>query len=512
MTRPTLILMTLLGSLLAMTTPTAAQGYTPAFAPNDCIFDSPEPGIVCGTLTVPLDRADPAGPQVYLAVVVLPALIPQVKAPDPVIYLEGGPGASAIYRLYNWLDHPLRANRDLILYDQRGTGFSQPVLNCPEIERGERGVFRSPLVHCRSRTVDVDTLVIEHHTSADSAADIADLAAALGYDRVNLYGISYGSRLALTTMRDYPDLVRSAVLDAVFPPEADLVADRITSRFRAFETLFGSCAADPTCAARYPDLQTTFYEVIDRFNTQPYPITAGWVSMPNPLTGDAIINSLFLGMYRTNTLGMIPEGISLLDRASSEEDVIFGYFLVQGFLTETAYVTRNIPEEQTIATDLGVVRYENRYGNVEWAEGMYLSVNCAEELNFSDISAAMEMDAYRVPPSLLDYLQTDLRGISFGCGVWSVAERPETETERVQSNVPTMLIGGAYDPVTPVNWMVSARAGLPNSQMAVFTYGGHGVSLDSSCGVSLVVAHFNAPNLEHDLSCAVGKVDFFTGP
>ncbi len=498
--------------LVTVAIPTPAQGHTPTYTPAGCVFDPPTPDITCGTLTVPLDRANPDGESVYLAIVVLPALIPEAKAPDPVIYLEGGPGSSAIYRIYNWLDHPLRANRDLILFDQRGTGFSLPVLNCPEIENGDTGQLRSPLANCRYRTTQLDELTIEHHSSVDSAADIADLAAALGYEQINLYGISYGSRLGLTVLRDYPALVRSAVLDAVFPPEADLVADRMTSRFRAFESLFDTCAADPACASRYPDLETTFYEVVNRYNEEPYPITATYARMPNPLTGDAIVNALFLGMYRTLTLGMIPEGIALLDRAETQDDVIFGYFLVQGFLTETAYRTRNIPQPPTIRDDLGVVRYENRYGQVEYAEGMYLSVNCSEEISFSDLNEAMNTDAYRLPPIMLEYLRNDVRGISFGCNVWDVDRQPRLENERVQSEVPVLLIGGAFDPITPVDWMVSARAGLSNSQMAVFTYGGHGVSLDSPCGIGLVVAHFNAPTLQHDLSCATGAIDFYDGP
>lgn len=498
--------------LLAAPVPTPAQGYTPVYTPTPCIFEPPTPDITCGTLTVPLDRDNPNGTQVELAVAILPALIPEAKAPDPVIYLEGGPGASALYNIHRWPGHPLRATRDLILYDQRGTGFSQPLLNCPEIEDGDRGALSSPLAHCRYRTLEQDAIPIEHYTSAASAADVADLAAALGYQQVNLYGISYGSRLALTVLRDHPQIVRAAVLDAVFPPEADLLADRITSRFRAFEALFGACAADPACAARYPDLEATFYAVVDRYNAEPYPITAEWVRMPSPLTGDAILTAFFLGMYSTPTLGMIPEGLALLDRAATQEDVIYGYFLVQGYLTETAYRTRDIPDEPTIREDAGVIDYEARYGRAEYAEGMYLSVNCSEELNFSDAPAAMSTDALRLPPTMIEYLRNDVRGISFGCAVWNVAEQPRSENERVLSEVPVLLIGGALDPITPVDWMVSAQAGLPNSQIAVFNYGGHGVSLDSPCGVGLVVAHINAPALDLDLSCARGEIDFYDGP
>jgi pimeloyl-ACP methyl ester carboxylesterase len=488
-----------------------APAYTPQFRQQPCLFDLPEPTITCGVLRVPENRADPTGRQVELAVTILPALL-EPKLPDPVIYLEGGPGYAATYRLYTWVDHPLRAHRDFVLMDQRGTGFSTPSLNCPEIEQGSSAQFSNPLAHCEFNRRQEDRIDLDQYHSAASAADFRDLAQAMGYQQINLYGISYGTRLALTIIRDYPQLVRSAVLDAVFPPEADLISDRIYNRFRAFEALFDACQSAPACRQRHPNLEATFYDVVARYNDTPYEIGPVPFSIqpPSPLDGNAIVDGLFQGLYNTPALAMIPAGIARLDRAESRDDVIMGYYMIRGLITPETY--RNLgtlPPQPTIRNSVNVRAYENRAGDVTYAEGMYLSVNCAEEIPFSDENAATDADAEIVPEILFDYLVLDVRRLMFSCSTWGVSRRDRIETERVTSDIPILLTGGAYDPITAVSWMMSARSGLPNSRLVIFTYGGHGVSIDTPCGVGLVVAHINAPNLQPDTSCAVGDIPFF---
>ncbi|MEO0560683.1 MAG: alpha/beta fold hydrolase [Chloroflexota bacterium] len=501
--------------LLALTSMTVAsqalptEGYTPRFDEGDCIFARPEPSIICGTLTVPEDRTNPAGRQVRLAVVIFPAVL-QPSLPDPLIYLEGGPGFSALYGVNRWVDHPARANRDIIIFDQRGTGFSEPSLNCPEIENNDPAQFTNPVSNCFFRIQQEEGIGVEHYDSAASAADVRDLAVALGAPQVNLYGISYGSRLALTVIRDYPDTVRSGVLDAIFPPEADLVADRISNRFRAFELLFGDCQADPACRAAFPDIQETFFRVVERYNENPYQLARPNPGFPDVLTGDGIVNALFLGMYNTPALPMIPYGVYRLDRAENDDDVLFGYFMVHGFLTPETYRARRIPQTPSIRDTAAVQLYEDNFGDVSYSEGLYLSVNCADEIAFSDENEATRLDADRVPPTLRDWLVNDVGGIAFGCSAWGVPSNDAIEEQRVESDVPVLLLGGAYDPITPIDWMMSARAGLPNNKLVVFTYGGHGVSLDNPCGIGLVVAHVNAPELAPDTSCSVGEINFYT--
>jgi pimeloyl-ACP methyl ester carboxylesterase len=512
MLRHTIWVLALLLVWPALAQDESPPAYTPIFTEEPCVFDPPEPSIVCGRLLVPENRDNPSGRKVSLAVAILPALL-EPSAPDPVIYLEGGPGFSAFYRLYEWIDHPLRANRDFILIDQRGMGFSEPSLNCPEIENGRIGPYGSSVEYCRWRIVEEDRIDINQYHSAASATDIRDLAAALKLEQVNLYGISYGSRLALTVIRDHPEIVRSAVLDAVFPPEADLIEDRIFNRFQAFEAMFNACSANPACAAAYPGLEDNFYAMIERYNENPLPVPGAedYGFVPPELTGYDVVDALFLGLYNTPGLPMIPEGLTRLHRGQGRDDILFGYFMTRGLITPEEYRQREVPETPTIRDSQYVRIYENRAGDVEYAEGAYLSINCAEEMPYTDGNAVTNADSQRVPPVLWDYLSLDVSSIMFGCNTWNVAERDLLETERVVSDIPVLLAGGAYDPITSVTWMMSARQGLPNSKLVIFTYGGHGVTVDNPCGVGLVVAHFNTPDLAPDTSCATGDIPFFTG-
>ena len=198
--------------LAASPVPAKAQGPLPYVESTPCWMALPD-GVVegqnidCGYLFVPETRDDSSSPSIQLAYAVLyaPTESPQ---PDPVIYLAGGPGGSAVKELDGWLDAPYLQDRDLVLLDQRGTGYSLPTLNCPEMEQAVQDATQA----CRDRLVE-EGVDLQAYSSVENAADVADLRVALGYDEWNLYGISYGTRLALTVMRDHPEGVRSVVLE-----------------------------------------------------------------------------------------------------------------------------------------------------------------------------------------------------------------------------------------------------------------------------------------------------------
>jgi pimeloyl-ACP methyl ester carboxylesterase len=206
--------------------------------------------IACGMLTVREDRSQPNGATIQLAVAIIPTRSP-TPAPDPVVYLAGGPGSAALSgapRLARaWA--PFLANRDLIVFDQRGTGFSRPALRCPESERSsdaELGRVLSAdesvraevaaLQRCHARLVR-EGVHLGAYTSAASAHDLEDLRVALGYGRWNLLGISYGTRLALTAMRDTPQSIRSVILDSTYPLQVNLYQHAVQYRSGAQNAL-----------------------------------------------------------------------------------------------------------------------------------------------------------------------------------------------------------------------------------------------------------------------------------
>ena len=187
-----------------------------SYAVEDCPFDIPDGyDMECGYLTVPENRSDPNSATIDLAVAIVRVDNP---ASDPIIYLAGGPGSSAIDEFVSapesWDINQFLYGSDLILLDQRGTGYSYPTLNCWEMEQAAENSISDydAAVACHDRLVS-DGIDLTAYNSAESAADVEDLRIALGYDTWNLFGISYGTRLALEVMRDYPDGIRSVIID-----------------------------------------------------------------------------------------------------------------------------------------------------------------------------------------------------------------------------------------------------------------------------------------------------------
>ena len=235
----------------------------------------------CGYVTLPQDYDDPAGSQVeiYYTLIQSRGISPQ---PDPLVYLVGGPGSSGSRLLQTSFNKYLRAfasDRDIIVIDQRGTGLSNPPLYCREV------LFRLPEI-LQSHHADYATLVLDILTdchrrlstkgvrfdtfhSENIARDVVNVMLSLGYEQWNLVGVSYGSRLALTMMRDHPQHLRSVILDSVYPPQADIYLDAYYNGERALAALFVACAADVDCSDRYPDFEMLFYQLYHQLNQTP---------------------------------------------------------------------------------------------------------------------------------------------------------------------------------------------------------------------------------------------------
>ncbi|MCA9925859.1 MAG: alpha/beta fold hydrolase, partial [Anaerolineales bacterium] len=230
-------------------TNTPEPAYEPVFETAACQFDEPEGhDVTCGYLIVPEDRSQP-NKTIRLHVAIF-ASESDNPAPDPVVYLEGGPGGDALEAMPFTFDDnfaPLLADRDVIIFDQRGTGYSEPSLACPESIEADLDIIDEvvPLEEeidisldaaaaCYNRLVD-EGVNLAAYNSLENAADVNDLRIALGYDEWNLYGISYGTKLAMTTMRDHPEGIRSVILDSPYPLSVSLTEDFPANAARAFD-------------------------------------------------------------------------------------------------------------------------------------------------------------------------------------------------------------------------------------------------------------------------------------
>lgn len=494
-----LTVVALMAVLLSMAmVPVMAQDYTPVFEAGECPFPDVQ-DVSCGTLYVPEDRSDPNSPELELAVAIIAAANGN-PAPDPVIYLEGGPGGSVLLAVEDFLEHPMRNNHDLILLDQRGTGFSQPSLNCYEMEEGEDD---DPVLACYERLQD-EGINLSAYNSVSNAADVNDLRIALGYDQVNLYGISYGTRLALTVLRYHPEGVRSVVIDSVFPPNANIYTDSVETTMGAFNALFSACANDAACNAAYPDLAGTFYDMVDRFNNDPaiFEYDDGFEVFDQELYGDDLAEMLFQALYITEAIPMLPYAITLMAEAEDDFDYADAYDIMSGFWTpetwEAGFVEE--PATESVMESDEVLAFIDEFGDTSDSEGMYNSVNCADEHYFDDVDAALAT-VDNAPAALQEWFYFSIEDGAETCETWVVDPSDPVEAGPVSSDVPVLLISGLFDSGTPPSYGDLAAQSLSNSQHLVFGNGGHGYSGSPGCAADIAAAFVNDPSAPLDTSC-----------
>ncbi|MCB0115197.1 MAG: alpha/beta fold hydrolase, partial [Caldilineaceae bacterium] len=347
------------------------SGYTVTYTTGDCpfFFDADvdratREAISCGYMQVPQDRNEPDGLQVEIAVAIVQSVSDEPLA-DPIVYFEGGPGGGALYSAEYWLDSSLREDRQIILFDQRGTGYSWPNLGCPEVyeddvlDAEDTDAYLDGLRACRDRLLDLGADLADYH-SAIIAEDVADLRQVLGVESWNLYGISYGTRLALTVLRDRPEGVRSVVLDSVYPPNVDAYAEQSNTFGEAIDLLLDGCAEDEDCADAFPDLRQNFYDLILSLDAEPLVFAAEDVDTDEDVEVDAytFVSQLTGALYDTELIPLLPRLID--DTFNGDYDLLLDEFLL--YEEDAAYRQRPDDDEPVDEASLSD------------AEGMFYSV------------------------------------------------------------------------------------------------------------------------------------------
>lgn len=528
----------------------------------DCPFDLPAgetegSTIDCGMLSVPENRTRPGSADIELAFVVIYSPNP-VSQNGPLMYLEGGPGGSSLANVHEWLGSVFRQHADLILLDQRGTGFSLPSLNCPELDDEELFMDDDPLAvsrACRDRLVS-EGVDLTGYNSRENAADVAALVRALDYDVVNLYGSSYGSRLALTVMRDHPDVIRSVMIDAVYPPHVNAYDVMPINAQNVFNQLFTDCANDAACRAAFPNLERDFYATVNRWNDNPVTIYDSYGDIYlEELTGGDFVNQLFELMYDSYALPYLPQ--ILEDAANDHLDTYIAYmegelfsddmfddlfdvsvpgldaFLADydftdiwdfidytdaldddefdDFLNELSDDEIDVVFALFDALDAAFAEYDDtEFGEDDFeeafvdidddAEGMFAAVECYEEMPFNNPSIAESL-AEDLSPEIGDVFVESAFMQADDCAIWQVGRAADIETQPVISDLPTLVISGSYDPITPPVWAASAASYLPNSFYYNFPNMGHGVYDTDECAISIMVAFLADPTTEPDAAC-----------
>ncbi len=471
------IVFLLIGLIVA---PVLAHDNLHSVEPASCWMTLPD-GVVegqnldCGYLNVPENRSDASSPTIQLAYTVLHASADVVK-PDAIIYLSGGPGGNAVGEIDGWINTPYLQDRDLVLLDQRGTGYSLPTLNCPEVEQNDDDATQA----CHDRLVK-EGVNLQAYNSVGNAADVADLRVALGYKEWNLYGISYGTRLALTVMRDHPEGVRSVVIDSVYPPEVSSWEEYGQNTADEFNKLFQGCAQDEKCNAAYPDLEKIFGSVVEKLNAEPAhysgtDATSG-DKVDKDMSGNDFIDRVFQVLYSTESIPHLPMVINEVANGNyaALDDLESGSSITSGFRQKT---------DEDI-TD---------------SEGMNQSVECQEEVAFLDEAKAIA-NVPAEPASLHDNSINAIQGTFSDCQIWDVKAADQLETKPVVSDIPTLVAAGEFDPITPAKWAESAASHLANSFYFLFPGGGHGVIDMNDCSKGIMQAFLDDPMQKPDGNC-----------
>jgi pimeloyl-ACP methyl ester carboxylesterase len=466
---------------------TGQKAPVPEYETVDCPFTVPQgTEVECGCMTVPENRDKPDGNQVKIQFAIFrsESINPE---PDPIVYLAGGPGEHALESValtYGRRFAPLTVNRDLIVFDQRGTGYSEPALECPELielayemldqhlESDEAIALENEATYeCYERLKEQD-IDLSSYNSAESAADLNDLRLALGYDEWNLLGISYGTRLALTAMRDFPDGIRSVILNSTVPLQADLYAEMAAAFERALNVLYDSCADDPEANNAYPDLKEVLFDTIDQLNDSPAQFTVihplNGKSYDVLMSGDDFFNFIISTLYTTEVIPLVPKII--FDTRAGK------------YSTLALFVGSHLLDMELSST------------------GMYYSVECSEELPFSsqdEVQASLEKY-----PDIREFLDDSLDESFSVCEYWTNTVPDPVENEPVYSDIPVLILSGEFDPITPPSWGILASETLTNSRFLEFPGLGHDVVVSGSeCPLVIALEFFDSPYSEPNRTC-----------
>ena len=419
---------------------------------HPCRGDEGPNDAFCGSLPVFENRASRQARRITLRIVVLPALSNDAR-PDPLFFLAGGPGqgAAELAPQIAGAFRRIQENRDIVLIDQRGTGKSHP-LNCRPTgdslrelnEPDEVGLDR---LRACLKAYDADP---RFYTTTIAMDDLDQVREHLGYRAINLYGGSYGTRAALEYLRRHEDRVRSVILDSVAPPDMRLPLFAARDAQRALDRLLADCAASAPCSQQYPRLDQRLRALLARLEQQPARVT-----LVHPRTGVAeqidvdarhVVSTLFGALYSPLASSLLP---ALIDRAERDD--------FQGMLA---------------------IAFLNEAGLENMSAGMQLSVLCAE-----DAPRVSRADVERESAGTVfgDRLMTMIRA----CEFWPRGDVDPKFYEPVVSNVPTLVLSGELDPVTPPSWGEAVASHLPRATHYIVPGAGHGAA-GAGCGMRLV--------------------------
>ncbi|GAA2775837.1 alpha/beta fold hydrolase [Streptomyces showdoensis] len=477
------------GAPLGTVARTAGGGH---FEPGPCPRTAdPIPDLArahCGTLTVPENRSRRHGRRITLAVAIIPA-VGRRPASDPIVWLAGGPGDDAVSEIPMAVAGGLNRDRDVIFMSQRGTYSADPQLTCPNVDEFAADslglAFGAPSTgrlhvretrKCRDRVVNrgADPSAYD---GPESAADYDALRKALGIMQWNVFGISYGTNLALHYMRLHPEGIRSVGIDGVLPPALSGGAVTWKAAREGYDGLFRACEEQPACNNRYPHLKGTFERLVSEVEARP--VTTS-VTVPG----------------RSRPVKVVLDGGVLVNWLASATHVAAG---VPRSIDELAH-----GNPQRIAAQwAGGKLSPQAIGRT--SHGLAYGVFCREWTPYES-EADIVRAGRRLFPSFPRSVLVNAPFLSWlhpDCRAWDVPPADPSVRQRTYSDIPTLVLSGGFDAQTaPSNGAYAART-LSRSTAVTVPYVAHVVFADSTCAQTITVAFFDRPGAP-DTRCLAG--------
>jgi pimeloyl-ACP methyl ester carboxylesterase len=426
-------------------------------------------------MTLPL-YADASKP----GTVELPIMIVRSTTPTknlPLFLLQGGPGGDTIETFQFLVKKPhstLPTDRDLVFFEQRGTTNAKPSLDCPEIydqmitllakkvSRAEQLTYnKTAWQACRDRLRNAG-IDVGAFNSQQNADDIAAIAVALNYPQIDLYGVSYGTLLAQHVVRRHPTLVRALILDSVVPMHQNVNLWYRNSGDQAIRNGFADCAADIACARDYPDIQNEYIALVKKFNENPlfldlYDHTSG-KNYRSRIDGDSLAGFVFQMHYDEELVTYLPMLIHQISRGN--------------YTTLTTLASFFVFEDSM-------------------SEGMQASTTCSEEV--MPKASDFHLPTQSLLPIRPEDVAFDAADETQWCAIAAVPHLDASVNQALQSNVPTLVLSGRYDPITPAQFGDAVLPGLPNSRHIVFASTAHGSFVANACASQIGVAFLDNP-------------------
>ncbi len=430
-----------------------------------------------GYLTVPENWDTPSGKTIKLAVARLSSFSAN-PSKSPVVFLQGGPGGGAIHSIWQWFDHPLRNQSDIILIDVRGTGLSEPKL-CPDLGKEYLRILAENLsekeaityrikaaMNCKSELIERG-IDVSAYTSTFIAHDLHALKKKLGYKTWNIYGVSYGTRIALEYVRSYPDDLENLILDSAIPPNARYYEQNTSNYIQSLENVFNTCSTDPKCQERYGDLTSLLIKTKQKLEQTPLTVPMDKEILSSEkfiFNHQDMMFALHQSLYNKKIIEVLPLMISEFNKGNK---------------------------------DLIAALVASLSGGLSLDFGTYYCMLCNETIPFNSFENYLkENEKNSILPNGLTFYRAEFSI----CEQWNIQSTDSTLTAPVPIQKPTLILAGELDPITPPFYGELTSTSSTHSFYSEIPSYGHGPGF-SDCGKDQIASFIQAPNEKPSESC-----------